>query len=136
MGCTSGGAGSARTHVDRCIDLLIILSYSSKPRTDRRERKASEDGRRDKTAIPSPYSKVFIVFQQIDNSINPISSSYRSLSICRFQVTDPRLVDGPPSSGRGSDDAASQCREKKRQSYSASSGYESAAGEYHSAYCK
>ncbi|EPB71730.1 hypothetical protein ANCCEY_09175 [Ancylostoma ceylanicum] len=42
-------------------------------------------------------------------------------------VTDPRLVDGPPSSGRGSDDAASQCREKKRQSYSASSGYESAA---------
>lgn len=79
---------------------------SSKPRTDRRERKASEDGRRDKTAIPSPYSK----------------------------VTDPRLVDGPPSSGRGSDDAASQCREKKRQSYSASSGYESAAGEYHSAY--
>ncbi|KAK6016675.1 hypothetical protein OSTOST_17839 [Ostertagia ostertagi] len=82
----------------------------SKPRTDRRERKVSEEGRREKTAIPSPYSK----------------------------VTDPRLVDGPPSSGRGSDDAASQCREKKRQSYSASSGYESAAGDYHSAYylCK
>ncbi|KAK6024613.1 hypothetical protein OSTOST_09574, partial [Ostertagia ostertagi] len=88
------------THVRRC----------SKPRTDRRERKVSEEGRREKTAIPSPYSK----------------------------VTDPRLVDGPPSSGRGSDDAASQCREKKRQSYSASSGYESAAGDYHSAYylCK
>ncbi|KAK6050031.1 hypothetical protein COOONC_12464 [Cooperia oncophora] len=88
------------THVRRC----------SKPRTDRRERKVSEEGRREKTAIPSPYSK----------------------------VTDPRLVDGPPSSGRGSDDAASQCREKKRQSYSASSGYESAAGDYHSAHylCK
>ncbi|KAE9419509.1 hypothetical protein Angca_009848, partial [Angiostrongylus cantonensis] len=79
---------------------------SSKCRSDRRERKLSEDGRREKTIIPSPYSK----------------------------VTDPRLVDGPPSSGRGSDDAASQCREKKRQSYSASSGYESAAGDYHAAY--
>ncbi|WKY11698.1 hypothetical protein Q1695_003346 [Nippostrongylus brasiliensis] len=79
---------------------------SSKSRTDRRERKVSEEGRKEKTSIPSPYSK----------------------------VTDPRLVDGPPSSGRGSDDAASQYREKKRQSYSASSGYESAAGEYHAAY--
>ncbi|KAL6740880.1 hypothetical protein Aduo_014188 [Ancylostoma duodenale] len=82
------------------------IRKSSKSRSDRRERKLSEEGRREKTAIPSPYAK----------------------------VTDPRLVDGPPSSGRGSDDAASQCREKKRQSYSASSGYESAAGDYHAAY--
>ncbi|VDL74454.1 unnamed protein product [Nippostrongylus brasiliensis] len=59
---------------------------SSKSRTDRRERKVSEEGRKEKTSIPSPYSK----------------------------VTDPRLVDGPPSSGRGSDDAASQYREKKQ----------------------
>ncbi|CAJ0592056.1 unnamed protein product [Cylicocyclus nassatus] len=79
---------------------------SSKSRTDRRERKLSEENRREKTSIPSPYTK----------------------------VTDPRLVDGPPSSGRGSDDNASQCKEKKRQSYSASSGYESAAGDYHAAY--
>ncbi|EYC33059.1 hypothetical protein Y032_0002g579 [Ancylostoma ceylanicum] len=82
------------------------IRKSSKSRSDRRERKLSEENRREKTAIPSPYAK----------------------------VTDPRLVDGPPSSGRGSDDAASQCREKKRQSYSASSGYESAAGDYHAAY--
>nr|CDJ90852.1 C. briggsae CBR-VAB-8 protein [Haemonchus contortus] len=36
------------THVRRC----------SKPRTDRRERKISEEGRKDKTTFPSPYSKV------------------------------------------------------------------------------
>uniref|UniRef100_A0A1I7XL92 C2 NT-type domain-containing protein n=1 Tax=Heterorhabditis bacteriophora TaxID=37862 RepID=A0A1I7XL92_HETBA len=50
------------------------------------------------------------------------------------KVTDPRLVDGPASSGRGSDDAASCDRGPKRQSYSASSGYESASGDYN-VYC-
>ncbi|KJH50145.1 hypothetical protein DICVIV_03708 [Dictyocaulus viviparus] len=108
----------------QCVDGMHIRR-SSRCRSDRRERKLSEDGRKDKTAIPSPYSKVIPLSFSI--ALKNMSSNF-------LRVTDPRLIDGPPSSGRGSDDAASQCREKKRQSYSASSGYESATGDYHAAY--
>lgn len=53
-----------------------------------------------------------------------------------FQVTVPRITTGTASSGRGSDDNASETMKgKKRQSYSASSGYESGCGDYYS-FCK
>ncbi|CAI4222873.1 unnamed protein product [Auanema sp. JU1783] len=68
---------------------------------DKRDRRNSED----QDEIRSPYAK----------------------------VTSPRLGNGPSSSGRGSDageDSAVQ-KNRKRQSYSASSGYESGAGDYH-----
>ncbi|CAD6186782.1 unnamed protein product [Caenorhabditis auriculariae] len=78
---------------------------SSKTRSDKKERRSSKED----AWIRSPYS----------------------------QMTSPRTYGGPgtSSSGRGSDDATSISREEtkrtKRQSYSASSGYESASGDYH-----